>query len=83
MIMNNGNSVTLGYGLDDPDENGTRHFPQRTFNSTLYGNTFVTIAPNTQFAAELSYLTTEFFTTAGKKDTISGLRIHTAFIFNF
>jgi hypothetical protein len=83
MFLNNGNSVTLGYGLDDPDENETINFPQRTFNSTLYGNTFLTIAPNTQIAAELSYLTTEFFNTAGQQDTISGFRIQTAFIFNF
>ncbi|MHB9031017.1 MAG: hypothetical protein ACYC9O_19780, partial [Candidatus Latescibacterota bacterium] len=83
MLLNNGNSVTLGYGLDNPEENEAINFPQRAFNSTLYGNTFITIAPNTQIAAELSYPTTKYFTTAGQQDTISGLRIQTAFIFNF
>ena len=79
----NGLQYTLGAGIDDPDEDAASAFPSRTFNSDYYVNLYVPVAANTQFAAEVSYLTTKFFNAFGAEDDISGVRLQTAFIMNF
>ena len=73
-------SFNIGLGVDQPQKDGGKVFPERNSNRSVFGNMFAKIAYNTTFALEISHWTTGYYNDEGKETDSSSLRIQASFI---